>query len=115
MFGKKLNEKQQARMLVRMLEALNASNAHVRWMSIEPLSFDIAPYLVDSHLDWAVIGAATNGAKTYQPRPEWVVNVLDILDRQETAVFFKGNLDWEPWREEFPSVLSMKPYLITEM
>jgi protein gp37 len=74
-------------------------------MSIEPLSFDIAPLLVDSDLQWAVIGAATNGPKSYQPRPEWVVNVLDVLDAQNTAVFFKGNIEWSPWREEFPAAL----------
>ena len=74
----------------------------VRWMSIEPLSFDIAPHLENSDLQWAVIGAATNGAKTFQPQPEWVNNVLEVLDRQGTRVFFKGNLEWAEWREEFP-------------
>jgi len=76
----------------------------VRWMSIEPLSFDIAPLLVDSPLQWAVIGAATNGSKAYQPKQEWVENVLRVLDSQDTKVFFKGNLIWQPWREEFPLV-----------
>lgn len=102
MFGKRLTLKQQARMLSRMLDTLNKVNASVKWMSIEPLSFDIAPLLVDSGLQWAVIGAATNGKKAYQPKPEWVQNVLDILDAQDTKVFFKGNLVWSPWREEFP-------------
>jgi protein gp37 len=71
-------------------------------MSIEPLSFDIAPLLQESLLEWAVIGAATNGSKTYQPEPEWVENVLAVLDEQQTAVFFKGNLEWDDWRENFP-------------
>jgi hypothetical protein len=57
---------------------------------------------VGSNLQWAVIGAATNGAKAYQPRPEWVRNVLQVLDEQGTKVFFKGNLKWEPWRIDFP-------------
>ncbi len=73
-------------------------------MSIEPLSFDIASLLENSGLQWAVIGAATNGAKAYQPKREWVENVLNVLDKQGTKVFFKGNLSWEPWREEFPEV-----------
>lgn len=73
-------------------------------MSIEPLSFDIAPLLKDSLLEWAVIGAATNGPKTYQPDAEWVTNVLRVLDAQKTAVFFKGNLEWPHWREAFPVV-----------
>lgn len=104
MFGKNLSLQQQKRMVARQLEVLNYLSVPVRWMSIEPLSFDIAPLLEDSNLQWAVIGAATNGRKTYQPEPEWVQNVLDVLDRQETSVFFKGNLKWSPWREEFPVI-----------
>jgi protein gp37 len=104
MFGKRLSVTQQGRMLGTMLNVLRDIDVPVRWMSIEPLSFDIAPLLVNSSLEWAVIGAATNGPKSYQPRPEWVHNVLDVLDAQGTKVFFKGNLDWKPWREEFPQI-----------
>jgi len=105
MFGKQLSLAQQKRMLKRMLDSLHGIDIPVRWMSIEPLSFDIAPLLEDSGLQWAVIGAATNGAKNYQPRPEWIAKVLDTLDVQDTKVFFKGNLKWSPWREEFPDGL----------
>ncbi len=102
MFERHLSAAQQGRMVERMLNVLKRLDVPVRWMSIEPLSFDISSLLVGSNLQWAVIGAATNGRKTYQPRPEWVQNVLDVLDAQRTSVFFKGNLDWSPWREEFP-------------
>lgn len=102
MFGKKLSLTIQARMLKRMLDVLDTIDVPVRWMSIEPLSFDIAPLLVGRNLQWAVIGAATNGRQDYQPRPEWVQNALNVLDKQGTKVFFKGNLSWSPWREEFP-------------
>ncbi|MCU0465056.1 MAG: phage Gp37/Gp68 family protein [Anaerolineae bacterium] len=103
--GKQLSFTQQKKMVQRQLEILRQVNVPVRWMSIEPLSFDIAPLLKNSPLEWAVIGAATNGPKTYQPRPEWVVNVLEVLDAQNTKVFFKGNIDWPDaeWREEFPA------------
>ncbi|RMF46488.1 MAG: DUF5131 family protein, partial [Bacteroidetes bacterium] len=67
MLGKQLSHAQQIRMLKRQLEVLAQVRAFVRWMSIEPLSFDIAPFLEGAPLDWAVIGAATNGARTYQP------------------------------------------------
>ena len=106
MFGRRLSLVQQRRMLGRMLDVLRRIDIPVKWMSIEPLSFDIAPLLVNSDLQWAVIGAATNGAQTYQPRPEWVRNVLEVLDEQGTKVFFKGNLRWKPWREEFPIMAS---------
>lgn len=104
--GKRLNEDQQARMVYRQRTALlgaKANGAKVAWMSIEPLSFDIAP-LLTADLDWAVIGAASNGAKVYQPEPQWVLNVLKVLKGK--PVFFKGNLSGNPaahpWREEFP-------------
>lgn len=104
MFGKKLSLNSQKRMVERQMEVLETIEVPVRWMSIEPLSFDIAPLLEDSPLQWAVIGAATNGAKAYQPQAEWVENVLRVLDSQGTKVFFKGNLEWDEWREEFPEV-----------
>lgn len=104
MFGKPLSFNQQQHMVSRQLDVLRQVDVPVRWMSIEPLSFDIAPLLVDSPLQWAVIGAATNGFKTYQPEAAWVQNVLNVLDAQKTAVFFKGNLVWDVWREEFPQI-----------
>lgn len=113
MFGKPLSFKQQQRMVSRQLEILSRINVPVRWMSIEPLSFDIAPLLVQSPLEWAVIGAATNGNKTYQPESAWVENVLRVLDEQNTQVFFKGNLDWNPWREAFP-MTSVEHFTILE-
>jgi protein gp37 len=91
-------------MVTRQLEIRDQVSVPVRWMSIEPLSFDIAALIENSPLEWAVIGAATNGKKTYQPEAEWVENVLHVLDAQDTAVFFKGNLKWSPWREAFPLV-----------
>jgi protein gp37 len=103
MFGKPLSLDQQKRMVDRQLDVLLQLDVPVRWMSIEPLSFDIAPLLVGSPLEWAVIGAATRGAKAYQPERAWVLNVLKVLDAQGTKVFFKGNLVWQTWREEFPT------------
>jgi protein gp37 len=104
MMGKALSPEQQVKMVNKQLEVLRQIQVPVRWMSIEPLSFNIAPLLENSPLEWAVIGAATNGSLTYQPRREWVQNVLDVLDAQGTQVFFKGNLEWTSsrWQEDFP-------------
>ncbi|MBW4439169.1 MAG: phage Gp37/Gp68 family protein [Pleurocapsa minor GSE-CHR-MK-17-07R] len=104
MFGKPLSADQQKRMVKRQLEVLRNIRVPIRWMSIEPLSFNIAPLLVDSPLEWAVIGAATNGPKTYQPERDWVLNALKVLKAQGTKIFFKGNLDWplDKWLEDFP-------------
>lgn len=115
MFGKHLSLNQQIRMLMRMLDTLRQVNVPIRWMSIEPLSFDIAQYLVGSNLQWAVIGAATNGRMAYQPKPVWVENVLNVLDAQGTKVFFKGNLIWDDWREDFPGTVLAKNLEVLEV
>ena len=104
MFGKRLTTTARGRMVNKSLSVLDALDVPVKWISIEPLSFDIAPHLVGHDLQWAIIGAASNGNRTYQPEAQWVQNVLNVLDAQQTPIFFKGNLQWEQsrWREEFP-------------
>lgn len=69
MFGKELTPDQQIRWYDHALECLGKVQVPVRWTSIEPLSFDVAPIL-ERHFhafEWAVIGAATNGKQTFQP------------------------------------------------
>jgi hypothetical protein len=56
-------------------------------------------------LDWAVIGAASNGPKYFQPDPAHVNNAHEILDRWKCPVFHKGNLEWNPHREEWPHAM----------
>ena len=107
MWGKPLNSNQQARMLDKTLKTLAQVKAPVRWMSFEPLSWDIHKIVADNApLQWCVIGAATNGPKVYQPDPAHVTRLLEVLDRQKVPVFFKGNI-WgneglTEWREYFP-------------
>jgi len=98
-----------ARALMAYLNHMEHVQASVRFMSIEPLWFDVVPVFerwLETHdrlpFEWVIIGAATNGVKVFQPRPEWVSNALQIMDRLNVKVFFKGNLNWSPWREEFP-------------
>jgi protein gp37 len=106
--GNRLTEHQQRVMLTTALKALHDVKTPVRWMSFEPLAFDVSDIVADMRrpLEWAVIGAATNGNKVYQPDSEHVRRLLDVLDKQGAAVFFKGNLRGNPaaetWREEFP-------------
>lgn len=104
MWGQPLSRRQQEKMVHRQLRVLEKLSLPVLWMSIEPLSWDIAPLLRDCPLGWVVIGAATNGRKTYQPDPRQVESLLQTLDDQNIPVFFKGNLDWSPWREDFPAL-----------
>ncbi len=107
MWSNKLSHHQKEQMLHKTLLELSQFNL-TRWMSIEPLSWDIS-YMMSQYppLDWAVIGAATNGPKVYQPDPEHVSALLEVFDSQKVPVFFKGNL-WgnegigSEWREYFP-------------
>jgi hypothetical protein len=74
-------------------------------MSFEPLSRDVSQIVAEypGALKWAIIGAASNGAKKIQPNPDHVQRLLDVLDAQGVKIFFKGNLEWLVWRENFPA------------
>jgi protein gp37 len=109
MWGKQLSTVQRERMLHRMLESLSQAEATVKWMSIEPLSWNVAPILKQypDILNWAVIGAASNGSTLYAPKAEDFFEVQSVLDSQNVAIFFKGNMTSlteakARWREEFP-------------
>jgi protein gp37 len=117
--GLEMTEDRRKRYMFKALDTLAKVKAPVRWLSIEPLSFDMAAVLGewstydwvrniessgDLPIEWAVIGAASNGRKLYQPKAEWVTGLLDLLDTHDKPVFFKGNLDWPrtEWRAAFP-------------
>lgn len=95
------------------LRHMSEIQARIRFMSIEPLWFDVSPIFEDwlaEHdrlpFEWVIVGAASNGPKLYQPEPGWVSKLVDLFDSQQVSVFFKGNLAdnlaADPWREEFP-------------
>lgn len=111
--GRPLSPDQQKRMLRLALRELMLVRVPVRWLSIEPLSFDVSAcldwaYQMDGSIQWAVIGAATNGGKVYQPEPLWVRNAITSLRQMDAKIFFKGNLAGNEaaaeWHEEFPIV-----------
>ncbi len=105
MHGKRLTGQQQRIMMGRTLDVLAKLDlVSVRWISFEPLSFEVAPMLHKhgTPLEWAVIGAASNGKTTYQPDPWHVHQLLNHLDEAGVPIFFKGNLKWSPWRAEYP-------------
>lgn len=104
MWGKELSQRQQEAKFRRDMEVLSQLRTPVRWVSFEPVAWDVAPILAEFPrvINWAVIGAASSGPKYYQPEKAHIQNLLDVLDSQGVSVFFKGNLEWSPWREEFP-------------
>jgi protein gp37 len=107
MLGRELTPDQQARYMEKAMYVFRTLSEtwrkpNVMWLSLEPLSFDVADMIDFEVVNWIVIGAASNGRKKYQPNPEYVQNVLDKAQKHGTPVFFKGNLEWSPWMEEFP-------------
>ena len=89
-------------MFEKSLQVLEQVKATVRWMSLEPLSWDVAPLMSGHPLQWAVIGAASRGRTFYQPKSEWVADLLHIFDGGGTPVYMKSNLEWKPRRIDFP-------------
>lgn len=109
MWNKPLTPVQQTRMLDITLIALRDSNARTRWLSAEPLAFDIVPILRQhpGAVQWIVIGAASNGKTLYPPQEAHVRRLVDFCDDNGIATFFKGNLRSLPWaaanwREAYP-------------
>jgi protein gp37 len=92
--GKRLSHKQQMAMLIRSLAILGevrARTGNLVWLGAEPVSWDMAACLGSDHpLDWAVIGAASDGPCYFQPDADNVRRLLVILDETETPAFYKG-------------------------
>jgi protein gp37 len=116
MFGKPLDRNQQERYMHKALTVLSELPTElVTWISFEPLSWDVSRIVAQypGVLGWAVIGAASNGNKYYQPDPRHVQALLEVLDDQGVPIFFKGNLEWPVWREDFPG--DQRQYEATEV
>lgn len=91
------------------LQYMHIVEATVRWLSLEPLWFNVGDCLrwwIENGLslpfEWVVIGAASKGARFYQPLDWWVQGILDVCDEVGIPVFMKHNLDWPERRMEFP-------------
>lgn len=102
-----------AKALSAYLRHMGQIQATIRFMSIEPLWFDVAPVFekwLEQHeklpFEWVIIGAASNGRRLFQPNQSWTQSLLNILDAQHIPVFFKGNMWWSEndWRNNFPQM-----------
>ena len=107
--GHLMSETGGARALQAYLRHMKNIDAKVRFMSIEPLWFDVAPVFEkwleaegELPFEWAIIGAASNGSRVFQPAEEWTSSLIKLLDDADLPIFFKGNLDWDDWRDVFP-------------
>lgn len=112
MWGKELSQHKKERFLhtaLGILSDIHTERGITSWMSFEPLSQDWTDivYQYPKAIQWAVIGAASNGNRYYPPEESHVRNLIELLDDRGVSVFFKGNmksLAWAAanWREEFP-------------
>ncbi|MBI1425680.1 MAG: DUF5131 family protein [Gammaproteobacteria bacterium] len=74
------------------VEHLRRINAHVRFLSIEPLLEDVGKInLRDIH--WVIVGGES-GAKARPMKPEWVESIQQQCETQNVAFFFK---QWGRW------------------
>ena len=121
MFGKTLTIDQQRTWLRRALETLDNIDAHVRWLSLEPLSFDLVDILRDhkTAFDWAVVGAGSDGAALFQPDRFTFRDTVKTLRDLNKKIFFKGNIDRKlaeenagGWLAEFPTPFTFNPELL---
>jgi protein gp37 len=110
MWDRALTETNKERMLHKIMQTLMGIPVPVRWVSFEPLSWDCAQVVAQypGAIQWAVIGAASDGAQEYPPARETLERLLDVLDGQGVPVFYKGNLRSLPlaaaaWRAHFPA------------
>lgn len=116
MFNSDLTDKQKDAYLHRalgILSDIHDARGLVTWMSFEPLTRNIASIVAQypNALQWAVIGAASNGRKLYAPDEAHVRALTEVLDDQGCVIFHKGNMRALPWavanwRESFPVVAS---------
>lgn len=119
MMGNELTRHQQERYMHVAMESLAAvkeQSGNIVWMSIEPLSWDVSDIIAEypGVLDWAIIGAASDGSRYIQPDAVHVDRLLDVVDAQGISIFYKGNIgklfqafDFgteakNRWREDFP-------------
>ena len=108
MYGKELNIEQQRVWFRKGMEWLYDASAKRKWVSLEPLAVDVVDTLeYRGALDWAVIGAGSDGHTKYQPDEDLFSRTLARLT---CPVFFKGNLDRQlaerhgGWREDWPVI-----------
>jgi protein gp37 len=116
--GNRLSHHQQIAMLRKSLEVLRTVKeraGNIVWLSAEPVSWDLTEVIGGDHpFDWVVIGAASNGRHYFQPNPEHIRKLLEVMDATGTPVFYKGNIralfeqndlgtaELNRWREDFP-------------
>lgn len=71
---------------------LRGINAHVRFLSVEPLLEDLGNFDL-SGIHWVIVGGES-GKKARPMKPDWVENVKHQCEEADVAFFFK---QWGTW------------------
>lgn len=74
------------------IDLLRTIDAHVRFLSIEPLLEDLGP-LDLSGIQWVIVGGES-GPRARPMKLEWVMNIKQQCEKQKVAFFFK---QWGGW------------------
>ena len=77
---------------VPRIDFLRKVNAHIRFLSVEPLLEDVG-VLNLTDIDWVIVGGES-GHKARPMRQEWVTNVQRQAEQEGSAFFFK---QWGGW------------------
>jgi protein gp37 len=76
------------------IDALRASPAKIKWLSIEPLLEDLGVINLDG-INWVVVGGES-GAKSRPMKEEWVLSIRDQCQAAGVKFFFKQWGNWRP-------------------
>ena len=77
---------------VQRIDYLRTVNAHIRFLSIEPLLEDIGKLNLDG-IHWVIVGGES-GHKARPMKPEWAESIKDQCERSNISFFFK---QWGGW------------------
>lgn len=76
------------------IDALRATDAHIKFLSLEPL-IEPLPGLNLDGINWVVVGAES-GQQARPLHPQWVRDVRDRCVEEDIPFFFKGFHAWLP-------------------
>jgi len=77
---------------LQRIDKLRTINAHVRFLSIEPLLEDLGEINLES-IHWVIVGGES-GPKARPMQPEWVSNIKYQCEMEDVSFFFK---QWGGW------------------
>lgn len=84
---------------------IGRKEAKIRFVSIEPLLERIDPYMIHHSCDWIIVGRLTGYGHKYDPKKEWIEEIVWKARERDIPIFLKDNLK-EIWGEnliqEFP-------------